>query len=191
MYWFFSDPHFGHGNVIRYNNRPFRDSNEMDDCIIQNINDAVSEKDELWCLGDWCFTRERSQYEWYAKMLRDRIKCRRVHLIFGNHDKPYIGKFLTSASDYKVLRVSENGEKQKIILCHYPFLVWDGSHHSSWHLHGHCHGSLRDDPASLSFDCGVDCWDYKPVSYDMVKAKMSKKKYKAIDHHGAREHEGA
>ena len=49
----------------------------------------------------------------------------------------------------------------------------------------HSHGSLADDPNSLSFDVGVDCHDFKPVSLDRVSEVMASKTFKPIDHHGA------
>lgn len=62
--------------------------------------------------------------------------------------------------------------------------VWNKSHYGAWMLYGHSHGSLIDDPNSLSFDVGVDCHNYKPFSFEEVKEIMSHKIWKAIDHHG-------
>jgi calcineurin-like phosphoesterase family protein len=62
--------------------------------------------------------------------------------------------------------------------------VWNKSHHGAWHLYGHSHGTLPDDPNALSFDCGVDCHNYTPISFEQVEAIMAKKTFKPIDHHG-------
>jgi calcineurin-like phosphoesterase family protein len=69
-------------------------------------------------------------------------------------------------------------------MSHYPHKVWPSNHRGAWHLYGHCHGSLPDDPNSLSFDCGVDCHDYFPLSFDEVAAIMEKKTFVPLDHHG-------
>jgi hypothetical protein len=61
--------------------------------------------------------------------------------------------------------------------------TWNKSHRGSWHLYGHSHGTLPDDPHSMSFDVGVDCHNYRPLSFEQVKAVMSKKLFKPIDHH--------
>ena len=61
------------------------------------------------------------------------------------------------------------------ILLHYAMKIWRSSFRGTWHLYGHSHGSLPDDPNSLSFDVGVDCHDYYPISYKEVKAIMAKK----------------
>jgi calcineurin-like phosphoesterase family protein len=67
-----------------------------------------------------------------------------------------------------------DGDKKTIALCHYSMRVWRNSFHGSWHLYGHSHGMLPENE-SLSFDVGVDCWDFYPVSIEEVKAKMATK----------------
>lgn len=79
---------------------------------------------------------------------------------------------------------SKGSTKQLIILCHYPFLTWNKSHYGSWNLHGHCHGTLPDDPSSLRLDVGVDVHAFSPISFDEVSTIMSTKNFKPIDHHG-------
>lgn len=34
--WVVSDTHFGHNNVIKYDNRPFRDSDHMDQVLVDS-----------------------------------------------------------------------------------------------------------------------------------------------------------
>ena len=58
-----------------------------------------------------------------------------------------------------------------ITLCHYAMRSWERSHYATWHLYGHHHGKLP--PYGLSFDVGVDCWNFYPVSLDQVKEKMA------------------
>lgn len=52
--WFTADFHLGHANIIRYCDRPFRDIADMDTEIIDRLNSAVSERDFLYFLGDFC-----------------------------------------------------------------------------------------------------------------------------------------
>ena len=44
--WVTSDLHFGHKNIIKYENRPFKDIEEMDKAIIELWNKTVK-KDDL------------------------------------------------------------------------------------------------------------------------------------------------
>lgn len=72
---------------------------------------------------------------------------------------------------------------QNITLCHYCMRVWSKSHFGAYCLHGRSHGTLPDDPNSLSMDVGVDANNFFPVSFNQIKEKMSKKTFKPIDGH--------
>ena len=59
--------------------------------------------------------------------------------------------------------------KQKIMLLHYSMRTWLSKSRGTWHLYGHSHGTLPDPRGEACFDVGVDCWNYRPISYDEVK----------------------
>jgi calcineurin-like phosphoesterase family protein len=169
--FFTSDLHFGHHNIIAHCKRPFVGVNEMADGIIANINAVVTPKDDLYILGDVAFSDPTP--------LVARINGRK-HLIVGNHDEPKKSKLHACAfqwiKDTYELRV----DGQKIWLAHYPHRAWPGSHRGSWHLYGHSHGGMP--PYGKSLDVGVDCWDYKPVSFETIKARMDAVA-ENVDHH--------
>lgn len=84
-------------------------------------------------------------------------------LIFGNHDKrirktPTVLQLFDDAVDLMTVKVADEDATdgiQRIVLCHYPMLVWDQSHRGAWHLHGHCHGTLYiTDRCSTSIEGG-------------------------------------
>lgn len=52
--WFTSDFHLGHFNIIRYCNRPFVDTQEMNAAILERMNASVKAGDVLYFLGDFC-----------------------------------------------------------------------------------------------------------------------------------------
>jgi calcineurin-like phosphoesterase family protein len=185
--YFTSDPQFGHANIIKYSNRPFASVGEMDATIIDRWNQRVGPDDTLYCLGDWCLWRGSKSIGQVAELYRQQVKCRKIILILGNHDKRgrNDGRFLKQfESTHELLEIVVEG--QHIVLCHYAMRVWNKSHHGSFHLYGHSHGSLPDDPTSRSFDCGVDCFDFYPVRFEEVAGIMAKKQWQPVDHHGAR-----
>lgn len=161
----------------------------MHEVMIRNWNSVVSASDLVYHLGDFAFCYNKSM----IKALRDKLNGR-IILIAGNHDRaksldiglefiPMIKR--NGMKIYPVCRIS-CGEQQ-IVLSHYAMRVWDKSHWGVWHLYGHSHGNLPDDPNSLSMDVGVDCNDFTPLSFDQVKEKMGSKKFRPVDHHQRKE----
>lgn len=186
--WFASDYHFCHANVIKYDNRPFSDVDEMDNTLIENWNSLISENDTVIYMGDLCFDRSSKT----AKNIVDQLKGK-IHFVLGNHDKEKDIKKLNrfeSVSDYINLSVldEENPRKyQGIMIMHFPILSWDKSHHGEWHLHGHSHQSLTEHYPEYYkrkvLDMGCNGWDYKPVSYSQIKEIMNTKVVESVDHH--------
>jgi calcineurin-like phosphoesterase family protein len=153
--------------------RPFDDVDEMNEALIENINATVTDADELYTLGDLSY---RIPVDTAASLIQ-KIRCKRLHLIKGNHDKGWAGSGLfVEVCDYKELK-SEGGEK--IILFHYPIEDWAGKGHAAnrrWsvHLHGHIH-SRGSDRNAQSFSNGLWRWDvgadansYRPIALDTI-----------------------
>lgn len=162
----------------------------MNCCIIDNINAVAKPEDDIIFLGDFAFSKSVHR----IVELRKRIKCNNFYFIFGNHDK-LIRKnqdFLKHQGfriwgDYaeEDFLISD-GKKKSVTLTHYSFKIWNKRHYGSWNLYGHSHGSLPDDPNSLSFDVGVDTNNFKPYSLKDVESIMANKTFKPIDRHEKR-----
>ncbi len=175
MTYFTSDLHLGHANIIKYCSRPFASVEEMDAKIISNINTEVRhpDRDELVIAGDFCFGGIDK-----AVSYRERIACKNVRLVLGNHDLNLYNKHLVqftglfaSVDDIRLTKARGHD----LVVCHYAMRVWPGSHKGSWHLYGHSHGTLPRDE-SKSFDVGVDCWSYRPLSEAEVSNLFRKEK---------------
>ena len=171
--FFCSDTHFGHGNIIKFCSRPFKSTNHMNETLIQNWNSVVQPKDEIYHLGDFGMGAPH-----YIRNILEQLNGKKF-LIIGNHDKSTLKcadmfEWVKPLYTLKVKDTKAKGGKRKVILCHYAMKVWDASHYGSYHLYGHSHGGLPEDN-SLSFDVGVDCWNFTPISYEQVREKMEKK----------------
>lgn len=171
--YFTADLHFYHENIIKFCNRPYANAEIMNVELLKNINETVGEHDELYILGDFGFAPSQK-----VKPILNQIVCKNLHYVYGNHDKcmkvPDIQRMFKTFSVYGDIAV----EGQRIILFHFPLLEWDAGHRGSWMLHGHCHGTLVL-PEMLKdkkiVDVGLDCWQYKPVSFDELKNYMKNK----------------
>lgn len=172
--FFTSDLHFYHNNIIKYSNRPFKDVSEMHDEIVDRWNKKISKDSTVFILGDFSFSSQENSIRLF-KMLNGK-----KHLIVGNHDKFLDRHYWISVND--VVETSYNGIQ--FFLSHYSHKVWNKSHYGTIHLYGHSHGSLPDDPTSLSMDIGVDCSkDFTPFSFEEIVDIMKTKTFIPKDHH--------
>ena len=166
--WIFSDPHYNHKNICRgttnwrtidgeipeEQTRDFTTIEKMNESILNGINWNVGQDDILICLGDWSF----GGFE-YIEEFRNRIVCKNVHLVLGNHDhhiernKDDIQRLFTSVSHYETLVIS----KKTFRLFHYPIQSWNGMNEGDIHLHGHVHlPPNRKFGQGKKMDVGID-----------------------------------
>lgn len=75
-----SDTHFNHAKIIDYCNRPFSSVEEMDETLIKNWNETVSNNDTVLHLGDFGLGNK----EYIASVVK-RLNGKKI-LILGNHD---------------------------------------------------------------------------------------------------------
>ena len=172
--YFTSDHHFGHKNIIKFSKRPFENIDEMDEILIQKWNEKVKPEDEVYYLGDLGLCSISKM-----RKILERLNGK-IYLINGNHESAAQGcsTRFEWIKDYHELVIKDDEferGKQLVVLFHYAIREWNASHWGTYHLYGHSHGSLSDDPTSLSFDIGVDCHDFYPLSYQEVKAIMKTK----------------
>ena len=162
--YFVSDEHFDHSNILKYCNRPFVSVEEMNETIIKNHNAIVTNKDEVYHLGDFAFRN-------HAEFLR-RLNGKHF-LIKGNHE----GKNWKDANFIWVKEVAmikvyvwALDKFQFIFLSHYAHRVWPQAHFGVWHLYGHSHNTIED--YNKSCDVGVDAWNFKPVSFEQLQERF-------------------
>jgi calcineurin-like phosphoesterase family protein len=148
--WITSDTHYGHKNICRgvtswrlpdgsipiNKTRDFDTIEEMNEAIVDGINSVVGQDDVLIHLGDFSF----GGFENIQKF-RDRIICKEIHLILGNHDtsiennKGDVQELFTSVNHYTRLLY----KNKTFVLSHFPISSWDGLSKGNIQLHGHVH----------------------------------------------------
>ena len=151
MYYFTSDTHFGHANIIKYCNRPFMDADRMDSQLITNWLQIVKPFDVVYHLGDFAFTKD---FEDYYIRLTGRI----IH-IKGNHDK-------SKHSNLQRATIHLGGRDW--LLVHNPENAMHTNH--KYILCGHVHEKQKiwEVGEKLFVNVGVDVWDFKPVTMKQI-----------------------
>lgn len=182
--FFTSDTHFGHANIIKLCNRPFKDVEEMNEKLIENWNKVVSEDGTVFHLGDFAFGGSNV---W--KSIIPRLNGH-INLIIGNHDRKNLRQGYMSYFDMVVPQLQIEIEDNSIYLNHYPFLCYGGSYRGVWQLFGHVHSGPQADGLDISrlrvllptqYDVGVDNNNFTPISYREVKEKIESQKNESLD----------
>ena len=205
--FFTSDTHYNHTNICRgvtnwrtadgkipiSQTRDFPTLEKMNSTIVNNINNVVGQDDILVHLGDWSFGGFES-----IKEFRDRIVCKNIYLLYGNHDhhiernKGGIQGIFVNTSQYQMLTVvDENGKKREFVLMHYPLCSWHDMNKGRFHLFGHVHLPPHQKVmGGRAMDVGMDGNNLTPYEMREVEALLKDRKVKASvlpsDHHEER-----
>ena len=191
--WYTSDLHFSHKALCKGTSkwedksdcRDFDSIESMNDTILDSINKYVKENDVLFILGDF-HLGPNSELE----SLRNKINCKNIHFIFGNHDHylkehlEFSNKLFTTVQFYKEIKVDD----LLICLFHYKQYIWNSSHENSTSLYGHSHGDAEYIEHGKSMDVGVDnafriLKEWRPFSHDEVMELLKDRSFETIDHH--------
>lgn len=161
MIYLIADTHFWHENILKYENRPFSNIQEMNKGLIINWNNTVSNKDKVYHLGD---------FSWGNKeVVQDIVNQLNgyITLIKGNHD----GKSNNWYNDAGFDDVIDGGMilKNHFLLTHKPLYM--NKHMPFVNIHGHTHSNKLQ--GNKYFSVSVENIDYKPIAFKKIQGKFS------------------
>lgn len=163
--WFISDTHFKHANIIKYCNRPFKDTTEMDEILILNWNRLVKPEDKVYHLGDVA-----CGYGGDDKVLGQLLARLNGHkrLVVGNHDNL---KSVALQTYFEKMEMWYGRKEWGFTCTHVPYMLQhlrDGA----FNVHGHVHNNSLNNP--FYFNVSVEVNEYSPVSIDTILAQVKK-----------------
>ena len=121
MNYTISDTHFYHNNIINYCDRPFKNTTEMNNYIIEKWNQVVKEDDTIYHLGDFAIGWDKENYQTKKECYKDlmtKLNGNKI-LIKGNHDWESNNFYLDIGFKevYDYLIINNN------LLIHYPIII--------------------------------------------------------------------
>ena len=153
--WVWSDLHLGHGNIIRYANRPFADVEAMDSALYRNWAATVGRDDDLIFVGDLAMRQAVGPHTW--QRIRDGTGARK-RLVIGNHDLTGSGSLRIDGFDEIGAVLFADGDPP-LVFTHIPLdRVPDGC----VNVHGHTHDEAPGD--SPHINVSVEQLAYRPVA---------------------------
>jgi calcineurin-like phosphoesterase family protein len=205
--YFTSDTHYNHSNLCsattqwessRGKTRKFPSLDMMNTTIVNNINEVVGQDDILFHLGDWSFGGFERIEEF-----RNRINCKNIHLVLGNHDhhiqknRNDIQSIFQSVHQYipslgvrrQSITQPEKMDKYSFVLFHFPIASWDGMGDGVIHIHGHTHLPPHLRVNGRAIDVGMDGNRMYPISMDEILGIMEGRPVEWLrlpeDHHSS------
>lgn len=180
--FFTSDYHAFHKKILTLGKgRPFASLDEHNSALVDRHNAVVRPGDKVYNLGDFAMSCGwEDAYKFRLRLLGDQ------YFTWGNHDRPPTGSvawdmvqnhpdcFIETEHSF-VLDLKAYGIKYPVTVGHFMMGTFTKSHKGAWNLYGHSHSQLPEEPRWMSFDVGVDAWDYSPVSIEQVAQKMKAK----------------
>jgi calcineurin-like phosphoesterase family protein len=170
-YWFTSDPHYGHGRIIEYANRPFKSTDEMNSTLIRNFNARVKPEDTTFIIGDFCFKSgtncEKAPF-WLNQLNGNKI------IVRGNHDNNNSTKTIIDCIHITFANTRFN-LVHKPEHCNYDFPINLVGHvHQNWKIEKRqlpwLEGTVKE---TILFNVGVDVNRFMPISVDEILSKIN------------------
>lgn len=163
--FFIADTHFYHKNIIDYENRPFKDIDEMASTLISNWNSVVHKDDRIFVLGDFAFHPKEHINSLVPKLHGNKI------LIMGNHDCASLKSYMDAGFKevYKYPIILDNFW----ILSHVPMYINKNMPYANIFGHVHSNPEYADYSAqSICVSVERKHMNYFPISFNMVKELM-------------------
>jgi calcineurin-like phosphoesterase family protein len=169
-YWFTSDYHLGHFNIISYCNRPFDSLEQMNDTIIRNHNSRVKKEDTVFHIGDFCFKNTAGGKAGEGGLVSagkwESLLNGKIIFIRGNHDANNSVKTIING-----LLIQHHG--MLVYLVHKP------EHYNNLadlNLVGHVHNEwkIQREGKHLLYNVGVDVNRFMPVNFEEIKREIAK-----------------
>jgi calcineurin-like phosphoesterase family protein len=160
-FWFTSDLHLGHFNIIKLSGRPYKDILEHDEALIRNWNSRVRPDDYVFHIGDFCYKQNSSL------SFKDYMKALHGHIVFikGNHDG-------NNGVRTPILDLTIYHGGSPFLLTHNPSDV--GYFGGNLALCGHVHELYKFKNIQFfefKFDVcnvGVDVWQGRPIDINEI-----------------------
>lgn len=195
--YFTADWHIGHENVLKFDNRPFKDLDDMHESLVKNFNQYVPKHGVTYFLGDMGLCSHG-----LLKSVIKQLNGTKI-LIRGNHDKG-TDTFYDAGFDVVIDKAQITVGKNIVTMSHCPLTGvfredtsgmrgsdgsenWHGENRhknrfsfpdfGQFHLHGHIHSpnsGLSKKILDRQYDVGVPANGYKPVRIAEIESWIVK-----------------
>ena len=160
-----ADTHLGDDIIIKLENRPFKNSKEQTDSIVEKWNSVVNEDDIVYVVGDFLHIGCDSYHMEQAKKLNGK-----KYLVRGNHDTETDEFYISECGFTKVY-------DHPIIVDDFWIFSHEPMYINKYFPYANIFGHVHDNPSYATFSSRHYCicverTDYTPITFDAVKATV-------------------
>lgn len=173
MIYFTADLHFNHDRAFVYAPRGFDNVEDMNETIIKNWNEIITDEDDIYVLGDLMLGDLEKGLECLSRLKG------KIHIVRGNHDTDRRWEAYKLASNVveAAAAIYLKYGKFHFYLTHFPCMTGNLEKESLWqvtcNLYGHTHQKsnfYNDIP--FMYHVGVDSHNCSPISIDQILIDM-------------------
>lgn len=161
--YIWSDLHLNHSNIIKYENRPFRDIEEMNDTLLNNWKKTITKHDTIINLGDVSFKCSKE----FMKNIISNMPGKKI-LVLGNHDKARSVKWWHDVG-FDIVYPYPFILDDFYILSHEPIYINDNMPYVN--IHGHTHSDISE--CKQKVNVCVENINYIPISFESIKKRFN------------------
>jgi calcineurin-like phosphoesterase family protein len=179
MDFYYSDPHFFHNNIRKFQDERgvFNDLKSMHEFMIEQYNSVVNDDDVVVWVGDSFFCGTKT-----AQVLFNKLNGKKI-LVIGNHDnKPT--KMMNIGFVYACSHMHTFIGGYKVNINHFPYKETMHpenkyynralSYKGEWLIHGHTHSSEKYNKDFRMINVCVEANEFKPVSREIIEGFIQK-----------------
>ncbi|MFH1053136.1 MAG: 2'-5' RNA ligase family protein [Candidatus Woesearchaeota archaeon] len=167
--FFISDSHFDHKNIIKYCNRPFKTTKEMNNFMLKKWNDTVRKNDIVFFIGDMTFGKGSRPADYWLEKLNGNIYFIRGFSITEEGKRNQHDRISRKKNVFDSLILKH--DDRKFFLVHDPEQVpkeW-----KEWAICGHHHNNLPNDyplvnKKTKKINVSVEQIENKPISIEKI-----------------------
>ena len=158
------DCHFGHRNIIKYCNRPFKDVADMTEKLIKNWNSVVGNNVIVYVVGDFALCGKQKIIE-----ICQRLNGRK-RLILGNHDGASIATYREAGFEFVYNHPIVLDDFY--IISHVPMVgISINATFANIFAHVHDNPTYRD-CSCRGFCVSAERIDYTPIDFEIIKQRI-------------------
>jgi calcineurin-like phosphoesterase family protein len=165
---------FGRSGVIRPNNRPFGNVQDMNDEMVQRWNAVVKPEDTVIHLGNFAWDPTTAE-----EMFED-LNFNQLLLLPAEHDSAILELQAAGGlpTNVKVVNYIFEQNNLNATFSYWPMLEWPSKSKGGYLFHGYYNKKYKSDHKKKMINMATEFWNYTPQNINSILTLFDDKDFK-------------